>query len=86
MLSETCKSKNITLSNLLKDNNNNPTFAGIFGWMPLNTSFVQNYEEDGDFAPPDEIFHNNTLSVNNNAYPITTALCGKIYRNYHEVI
>lgn len=51
----------------------------------INTSLTQNNVQDDLNNEDDEIFHNNTLAVNN-AFPIiTTVLCGKIYRNYHEV-
>lgn len=81
-LQKACKAKNATLSYILKESNN-PTLAALLRWMPLNASLAQSTEEETTWSE-DEVFHNSTLTVNN-AFPITTAVCGNIYRDYHEV-
>lgn len=50
--------------------------------MPLNASLTEN-DSDEDWNG-DEVFHNSTMNLNND-FPVTTAICGEIYRNYHQV-
>lgn len=49
--------------------------------MPVNATLADSESESWG---GDEVFHNSTLDINS-AFPVTTALCGEIYRNYHEV-
>lgn len=44
-------------------------------------AFINDWDKWGE---DEEIFHNSSMYVNN-AFPVTTAVCGEIYRNYHEV-
>lgn len=48
--------------------------------MTMNATFVDENESNEFWGDDDEVFHNST-----NVFPVTTALCGEIYRNYHEV-
>lgn len=62
--------------------NNDPSLKALLRWMPLNASLTEN-DSDDDWNG-DEVFHNSTMNLNND-FPVTTAICGEIYRNYHEV-
>ncbi|XP_044264151.1 lutropin-choriogonadotropic hormone receptor-like isoform X2 [Tribolium madens] len=58
--------------------NADPSLRALFRAVPPNAS---DFEEQWN---GDEIFHNSTMNLNNGS-PVTTAVCGEIYRNYHEV-
>ncbi|XP_063905025.1 follicle-stimulating hormone receptor-like isoform X3 [Zophobas morio] len=73
--------KNTTVSNVLQENND-PSLRALLRWMPLNTSLGESDSEEQWNG--DEVFHNSTMNLNN-GFPVTTAVCGEIYRNYHEV-
>lgn len=83
-LQEACAAKNSSLHHVLLGNNN-PALKTLFRWVPANDSFSHtSLIEDSSWNEDEEIFHNGTLSLNT-GFPITTAVCGEIYTNYHEV-
>lgn len=54
-------------------------------WTISSSNLGQTEVEESDSWSEDGIFHNSSMFLNN-AFPITTAVCGEIYRDYHEVI
>ncbi|CAH1365910.1 lutropin-choriogonadotropic hormone receptor-like [Tenebrio molitor] len=78
-LRQACSAKNRTLL----QENNDPSLTALLRWMPLNTSLGAS-EADEQWNG-DEVFHNSTMNLNN-GFPVTTAVCGEIRWNYHEVI
>lgn len=53
-------------------------------WTLSSPNLGQTEIEESDSWSEDGIFHNSSMFLNN-AFPITTAVCGEIYRDYHEV-
>ncbi|KAF5271761.1 hypothetical protein FQA39_LY08084 [Lamprigera yunnana] len=82
-LQEACTAKNLSVSYMSLDHSN-PSLKTILHWTSVNETFPQNTIEEDFWSENDEVFHNNTLSVNN-GFPVTTAICGEIYTNYYEV-
>ncbi|XP_023310361.1 lutropin-choriogonadotropic hormone receptor-like [Anoplophora glabripennis] len=78
-LHEACAAKNTTVSYVLQENKD-PSLKALLRWMPMNASLGAATQNDELWGDENEVFHNST-----NAFPVTTALCGEIYRNYHEV-
>lgn len=60
--------------------NKDPSLKALLRWMPMNASLGGPSQNEEMWGDENEVFHNST-----NAFPVTTALCGEIYRNYHEV-
>lgn len=50
--------------------------------IPVNAEMIYAAEESWDGG--EEFFHNYSLPVNIDS-PVKTAICGNIYRDYHEV-
>ncbi|KAK5647690.1 hypothetical protein RI129_002582 [Pyrocoelia pectoralis] len=82
-IQEACTAKNFTFNNLYLENIHS-SFKTMFRWSSFNESFSQNLNEENYWNENDEMFHNNTLSINT-GIPVTTAICGEIYINYYEV-
>nr|CAH7725176.1 unnamed protein product [Callosobruchus chinensis] len=80
-LHEACDSKNSTIGHIFKPHED-PSLDALFHFMPLNTSLAINDEDSEIWGDRNEVFHNTSSS----SFPVTTALCGEIYRNYHEFL
>ncbi|VEN48336.1 unnamed protein product, partial [Callosobruchus maculatus] len=79
-LHEACDSRNSTIGHVFKPYDD-PSLEALFHFMPLNASLAINDEDNEIWGDRNEVFHNTTSA----SFPVTTALCGEIYRNYHEV-
>lgn len=49
-----------------------------------DTAFIRSTSDNGVWGEDEEVFHNSSMYLNN-AFPVTTAVCGELYTNYHEV-
>lgn len=97
-MQSTCSGKNVSNSYNLPGSNthNNPTFKDLLKLQPSNATNHQlvqqpqfvtkdvQHDDDGMWSDDEQVFHNGTLDMGSE-FSVTTAVCGEIYRNYHEV-